>query len=110
MKPIGYTDWSKYKSKQKEKNMSEFKPNPGSGFIFSNTKDQNNGKQPDFKGQITTPSGEVLDIALWFRDGNKGRYLSAKVSEPYKQNTEPAKTDQTSPEYKNNDSNDGLPF
>ena len=52
--------------------------NPGTGAIFK----QNTYKvnQPDFKGKIITPSGEVLILTGWKKDvKNIGEYISLKI-------------------------------
>lgn len=50
-------------------------------MIFKNDK-KNGETQPDYKGQINV-KGETLDIALWVKEGKKGKFFSGKISEPY---------------------------
>ncbi len=50
------------------------------GMIFKNSKTNDN--QPDYKGQVNI-FGEQMDVALWVKQGAKGKYFSAKFSEPY---------------------------
>ena len=54
---------------------------PNSVLIFKNDK-KNGESQPDYKGQINV-KGETLDIALWVKEGAKGKFFSGKISEPY---------------------------
>lgn len=55
---------------------------PGQGTIFKNSKKEKE-TQPDYKGEIKTPSGELLEIALWVKEGKKGKFFSASVKPPY---------------------------
>lgn len=71
----------------------------GQGTIFKNNKTSDN--QPDYRGVIKTPKGEELEIALWVRDGTKGKYFSAKVQEPRR--AEESQSESNEPE-------DDLPF
>ncbi|MDQ3748023.1 MAG: DUF736 domain-containing protein [Acidobacteriota bacterium] len=50
------------------------------GMIFKNEK--NNERQPDYKGQVNV-RGEQLEVAMWIKEGAKGKYFSVKFSEPY---------------------------
>jgi hypothetical protein len=53
---------------------------PGQGLMFNTHK--RSDSYPDFKGQILTPSGEVLNVAGWFKTtkGVDTDYLSIKVN------------------------------
>ena len=59
--------------------MYELKEN--SVTIFKNEKKSET--HPDYKGQINV-NGKLFDIALWVKDGKKGKFFSGKISEPYK--------------------------
>ena len=61
------------------------------GLLFKNEK-KTEDKHPSWKGQIKTPSGETLDIALWEREGKKGQFFSVKVSDLYNQDKEDKET------------------
>lgn len=50
------------------------------GLIFRNQSE--NAKAPQFSGRINV-DGEQYEIALWVREGAKGKFYSAKISEPY---------------------------
>jgi len=50
-------------------------------LIFKNDK-KNGETHPDYKGQINV-NGQTLDIALWVKEGKKGKFFSGKISEPY---------------------------
>lgn len=53
----------------------------GQGNIFKNKKESDN--HPDYKGRIKTPEGKEYDIALWVKEGQKGKFFSVKTQEPY---------------------------
>ena len=50
------------------------------GTIFKNEKKADN--HPDWKGQINI-NGKLMDVAGWIKQGNKGDFLSLKISEPF---------------------------
>lgn len=54
----------------------------GQGTIFKNTRKEKE-TQPEYRGEIKTPNGELFEISLWVKDGQKGKYFSAAVKEPY---------------------------
>jgi uncharacterized protein (DUF736 family) len=58
----------------------------GSGTIFKNDK-KGNEKAPEYRGEIKTPSGETFEISLWVKDGQKGKFFSVSVKEPYKKSS-----------------------
>lgn len=76
----------------------------GTGFIFKN-KNKTANIHPEYKGDIKTPSGELLTISLWVKDGDNGKFFSASIQEPYKPEQKP-QPKQSSPEPKPDD----LPF
>ena len=51
---------------------------PGTGVIFKN--DKKKETQPDYKGTINV-DGKDLDIALWVKEGKKGKFFSAAIKE-----------------------------
>lgn len=57
-----------------------FELKDGSGFIFKN-KNKTSEKSPEYQGEFKTPSGELLQIALWVKSGEKGSYFSASIQE-----------------------------
>lgn len=59
--------------------MYELKEN--SVTIFKNEKKSET--HPDYKGQINV-NGKLFDIALWVKEGKRGKFFSGKISEPYK--------------------------
>lgn len=76
----------------------------GTGFIFKN-KNKTANIHPEYKGEFKTPSGELLTISLWVKDGDNGKFFSASVQEPYRKESEkpkPRKESITEP--------DDLPF
>jgi hypothetical protein len=58
-----------------------FELNNGQGTIFKNQY-KNSDKHPEYKGTVKTPDGQVLEIALWVKEGRKGKFFSAKLQEP----------------------------
>lgn len=56
----------------------EQKPNTGS--IFKNDRKEKEN-QPDYRGTINV-NGKDWSIALWVKDGKKGKFFSASISEP----------------------------
>lgn len=58
---------------------------PGQGLLFNTGKRP--GTYPDFKGEIMTPSGEVLEIAGWYKTTKNidTNYLSVKLTTPKEQ-------------------------
>jgi uncharacterized protein (DUF736 family) len=81
--------------------MSKYEQKNGDVAIFKNS--DKSGQQPDYRGNLTTPSGEKLEIALWISESEKGtKYFSGKVQEPYKkEETQPTEKDEVA---------DDLPF
>jgi hypothetical protein len=86
-------------------------------IIFKNDK-KDGESHPDYKGQINV-KGETLDIALWVKEGKKGKFFSGKVSEPWKkpEPAQPPASDFQSPPPKfdqqagiDTDNGDDLPF
>lgn len=70
-----------------------FEIKSGMGFIFRN-KNKTANIHPEYKGEIRTPNGELLDIALWVKENDKGKYFSASVTEKQKNvKTKPPKKD-----------------
>jgi len=53
----------------------------GQGTIFKN-KYKNSDNHPDYRGEFKTPDGELLEIALWVKEGKNGKFFSASVQEP----------------------------
>ncbi len=67
------------KTKPPLKNMNIL--NENSGLIFKNDR-KDNPNQPDYKGSVNV-CGKQLDIALWIKENARGKFMSAKFSEPY---------------------------
>ena len=60
--------------------MSNYQPKPGSGSIFKNEK-KNLPNQPDYRGEILTPEGQKLSVAMWVKEGKKGKFFSVALTE-----------------------------
>tara|TARA_R100000388_G_scaffold49529_1_gene37098 strand:- start:4789 stop:5031 length:243 start_codon:yes stop_codon:yes gene_type:complete len=78
-----------------------YKHKPGSGTIFK-VDDKSSENYPDYKGKIVLADGEEMEIALWVKETDRGKYFSAKIQKPYK-------APETSLE-ESNKSDDDLPF
>lgn len=58
---------------------------PGFGNLFQNKKKKSD-KEPAMRGEVVTPSGELLEIAGWSKtDKNGGKFLSLKLQKPREQ-------------------------
>ena len=57
--------------------------NTNSGALFKNDYKESE-KQPDYSGPFTGPNGEELRIAAWLREKDGKKFMSVKVSEPFK--------------------------
>lgn len=58
----------------------QMKNGQGSAFPKNKTKDT----QPDFQGEILTPSGEKLEISMWKKPmRNGGEFFSISVKPPF---------------------------
>lgn len=75
----------------------------GQGTIFKNQKTSDS--HPEYRGVIKTPKGDEYEVSLWVKEGQKGKYFSVAVKEPYQVNQ--AASNNTS---SNTDNEDDLPF
>lgn len=50
--------------------MADFKLKNGQGSAFRKNKSKDT--QPDFKGEVLTPSGEMLEISMWEKKTQRG--------------------------------------
>ena len=82
--------------------MEQFKHQNGNGSIFKNENKTPENKQPDYRSSIVLQDGTEQQIAGWVKQGNKGSFLSLKLSDHYV-NTE-------TPVPPCNDGGDDLPF
>ena len=76
----------------------------GSGAIFKNDK-RGNEKAPDYNGNAMI-DGKEVKIALWVREGSKGKFFSVKIEHAVKK-AEASSVSKKSPQ---EDDSDGLPF
>lgn len=61
-----------------------YEQKPGFGSFFRNKKEKDT--QPDYRGDICTPSGEHLRLAGWLKkDKNGNTFMSLKVEPPREQ-------------------------
>lgn len=73
----------------------------GTGSIFKN-KFKEEAKHPDYRGIYKDHSGKEWSVAMWVKEGAKGKFFSMAMSEPQPQQ-------KTGAPYKIDESND-LPF
>lgn len=66
-----------------------YEKKPGDVSIFPNRKKLEGDRSPDFKGEILTPDGELLEIALWAKPSNFGTFYAGKVQKPRPKFEEP---------------------
>lgn len=72
--------------------MSDLNVDPGSVVIFRNDKGGVE-KRPDYRGELRTPDGQAMEIALWVSESARGmKYFSGKVQPPRDQNGNPGQT------------------
>jgi len=62
---------------------------PGSFSLFKNDK-KGNEKAPDYTGTGMDMDGQMIRVAAWLRDGQRGKFLSCKL--------EPAREQQDTPQ------------
>lgn len=61
--------------------MSDYKQKNGEGIIFKNARKETD-KHPDYTGNMTGLDGKKYQIALWVKEGKKGKFFSFRQSEP----------------------------
>ena len=54
--------------------------NKNSFVLFKNDK-QGNEKAPDYTGKLEDENGKQWRIAAWIKEGQKGKFMSGKISE-----------------------------
>lgn len=73
----------------------QMKNGQGSAFPKNKTKDT----QPDFQGEILTPSGEKLEISMWKKAmRNGGEFFSISVKPPFVA-SQPQNTQEDMPDF-----------
>lgn len=73
----------------------QMKNGQGSAFPKNKTKDT----QPDFQGEILTPSGEKLEISMWKKPmRNGGEFFSISVKPPFVA-SQPQNTQEDMPDF-----------
>lgn len=60
--------------------MSDYVQKNGEGIIFKNNKKESD-KHPDYTGNMTGLDGKKYQVALWVKEGKKGKFFSMKQSE-----------------------------
>lgn len=75
--------------------------------LFKNERKEND-RQPDYKGRGCGLDGQPLEIAGWLRQGQRGTFISIRISTP-RERTEAAPAAPAAPEGEKNELPD-LPF
>ena len=70
---------------------------PGTGFLHKNTYKENE-THPDYTGRIKGLTGKMLDLAAWVKSGENGKFLSIKMSLPFKEKTTPGPAEAETPD------------
>ena len=60
--------------------MSNYEQKPGDLIIFKNDKKEED-KHPDYKGWGIQLDGQAVDVALWIKEGAKGKFFSGRISQ-----------------------------
>lgn len=55
-----------------------------SGILFKNDRKMENEKAPDYTGKMEV-NGQEYRLAAWVKQGQKGKFMSLKLSPPYNQ-------------------------
>ena len=61
----------------------------GSGTIFKNKYHEDGDNKPHYRGEVMW-RGEKIEVALWVKDGQNGKFFSAKLQEPREKAAQPA--------------------
>lgn len=56
-----------------------YEQKPGSGSLFKNDRKEND-KHPDYKGTYKHHDGTEFNVAIWVKEGKKGKFLSLSTS------------------------------
>jgi len=79
----------------------------GGGTIFKNEFKKDGDNAPNMRGKVKW-RGEEIEIALWTKDGAKGKFFSAKLQEP--RDKVPSAPPPTPKRPINDDMDDAIPF
>jgi len=90
--------------------MSNYETKPGNGTIWRNQNKTEGSNQPDYDGKIKLLTGEEMKIALWVKDGQNGKFFSAKLSEPMKKIDTASNGDRNATKAESSAGSSGLPF
>ncbi len=91
--------------------MSDYEHKAGNGSLFKNSNKTPENNQPDYSGQIMLPDGKMQQIAGWVKDGQKGKFFSLKLTDPYVKPEEAVQSEAEKELDKDAKAeNDGLPF
>ena len=61
-----------------------YEQKPGTGSIFKN-QNKKEARHPDYKGLFKDVDGKEWSVALWVKEGQKGKFFSMGMSEPQPQ-------------------------
>lgn len=88
-----------------------YEPKPGDIAVFPNKYHEPGDNKPNGKGYLIAPrdirAGEKLEVALWTKTSDKGKFQAGKVSDFRQQDASPA---QAKPDDFEADDGGGVPF
>lgn len=62
--------------------MADYQQKTGQGAAF--LKSKTNERQPDYQGEVLSPSGEKMEISIWKKISTTGKeYLSIALKPPF---------------------------
>lgn len=65
-----------------------YEQKPGQGAIFKNERKQKD-THPDYTGTYRHHDGSEWQVAVWVKDGRKGKFFSLATSEPRQTQNQP---------------------
>lgn len=86
-----------------------YQHNNGQISIFKNEQ-KNAENQPDYKGYGKAPNGTDIEIALWVKDGQKGKFFSGRIEIKEQRNGAPQGQTQQRRDTTPPPTDDNLPF
>jgi hypothetical protein len=86
---------------------------PGSFSLFKNDK-KGNEKAPDYSGTGMDMDGQMIRVAAWLKDGQRGKFMSCKIEPAREQQDAPPPVAKPKPAARQDDPfgtmDDDLPF
>ena len=85
--------------------MSDYKQQPGDITVFKNNFKEQGDNKPDYKGKGLGLDGHEIEIALWVKEGKKGKFFSGRIQQAFEK--APSKP---TPQAEFSKEDDDLPF